>query len=158
MPATEEDQRPFWQRKRLSELSPTEWESLCDGCAKCCLQKIVDEEDDEQEVFYTDLACDLLDLGTCRCGDYANRQERVPTCVWLKPEDLDEFHWLPATCAYRRLAEGRDLPDWHPLKTGRAESVRDAGFAVTNRAQPVAGLNEAYWPEHIADWPLEESP
>ncbi|OYY30679.1 MAG: hypothetical protein B7Y58_11920, partial [Halothiobacillus sp. 35-54-62] len=120
---------PFWKTKRLSQMSPTEWESLCDGCAKCCLQKIVDEADDEQEVFYTELACDLLNLGTCRCGDYTHRHARVPTCVWLKPEDLDEFHWLPATCAYRRLAEGRDLPDWHPLKTGRPESAREAGFA-----------------------------
>jgi uncharacterized cysteine cluster protein YcgN (CxxCxxCC family) len=139
-------------------MNPAEWESLCDGCAKCCLQKIVDEEDDAQEVFYTELACDLLDLGTCRCGDYAHRQARVPTCVWLKPEDLDEFHWLPATCAYRRLAEGRDLPAWHPLKTGRFESAREAGFTVTGRARHVAGLDEADWPEHIADWPLEESP
>jgi uncharacterized cysteine cluster protein YcgN (CxxCxxCC family) len=154
----ETDNRPFWQRKRLSQMNPAEWESLCDGCAKCCLQKIVDEADDEQEVFYTELACDLLDLGSCRCGDYAHRQARVPTCVWLKPEDLDEFHWLPATCAYRRLAEGRDLPDWHPLKTGRPESAREAGFSVTGRTRHVAGLDEADWPEHIADWPLEESP
>jgi uncharacterized cysteine cluster protein YcgN (CxxCxxCC family) len=158
MPPIDTENRPFWQRKRLSEMNTAEWESLCDGCAKCCLQKIVDEEDEEQEVFYTDLACDLLDLGTCRCGDYAHRQARVPTCVWLKPEDLDEFHWLPATCAYRRLAEGRDLPDWHPLNTGRPDSTRAAGFAVTGRARSVAGLDEAQWPEHIADWPLEESP
>lgn len=158
MSAKETENRPFWQRKRLSQMNPAEWESLCDGCAKCCLQKIVDETDDEQEVFYTELACDLLDLGTCRCGDYAHRHVRVPTCVWLKPEDLDEFHWLPATCAYRRLAEGRDLPDWHPLKTGRPESAREAGFAVTGRARHVNGLDEADWPEHIAEWPLEESP
>ncbi len=158
MPPVDTENRPFWQRKRLSQMTKAEWESLCDGCAKCCLQKIVDDEDDEQEVFYTELACDLLDLGTCRCGDYAHRQIRVPTCVWLKPEDLDEFHWLPATCAYRRLAEGRDLPDWHPLKTGRLASAREAGFAVTGRARHVAGLDEADWPLHIVDWPLEESP
>ena len=108
MPPVDTENRPFWQRKRLSQMTKAEWESLCDGCAKCCLQKIVDDEDDEQEVFYTELACDLLDLGTCRCGDYAHRQIRVPTCVWLKPEDLDEFHWLPATCLLYTSPSPRD--------------------------------------------------
>lgn len=153
-----EPEKPFWQRKRLSEMSQDEWESLCDGCAKCCLQKISDDGDIEGTVYYTDLACDLLDLATCRCSDYHNRHERVPTCVWLKPEDLDEFHWLPSTCAYRRLSEGRDLPEWHPLKTGQPDSARKAGFAVTGRARHVNGLDGDAWPEHIVDWPLEESP
>ncbi|MHB1230433.1 MAG: YcgN family cysteine cluster protein [Halothiobacillus sp.] len=150
--------QPFWQRKRLSEMNVGEWESLCDGCAKCCLQKLHDEDDPEETVYYTELACDLLDMGTCRCSDYTNRHARVPSCVWLTLDDLDEFHWLPATCAYRRLAEGRDLPDWHPLVTGRADSTREAGYAVTGRARHVASLDEADWPEHIAEWPLEESP
>ncbi len=153
-----EQKKPFWLSKRLSEMTAEEWESLCDGCAKCCLQKISDEDDSEVTVYYTDLACDLLDLNTCRCGDYQNRHEKVPTCVWLKPEDLDEFHWLPETCAYRRLAEGRDLPEWHPLKTGRADSARTAGFSVIGRARHVDGLDEDDWPEHIVEWPLEESP
>ncbi|MDA3878635.1 MAG: YcgN family cysteine cluster protein [Halothiobacillus sp.] len=152
-----EDNRPFWQRKRLSQMTPDEWESLCDGCAKCCLQKLSDEDDPEEAVYYTDLACDLLDLGTCRCGNYAQRHELVPTCVWLKPEDLEEFHWLPATCAYRRLAEGRDLPQWHPLVTGDPDSAKTAGYSVQGRARHVADLDEAHWPEHVADWPMEES-
>ncbi len=149
---------PFWRVKRLSEMSTAEWESLCDGCAKCCLQKLADEDDPEGAVYYTDLACDLLDLGRCRCTDYAHRHTRVPTCVWLKPEDLDEFHWLPATCAYRRLAEGRDLPEWHPLKTGQADSAIRAGFSVAGRAQAVAGRAPEDWEDHWAEWPMEESP
>ncbi len=149
---------PFWRVKRLSEMSEAEWESLCDGCAKCCLQKLADEDDAEGTVYYTDLACDLLNLSTCRCTDYARRHERVPSCVWLKPADLDEFHWLPATCAYRRLAEGRDLPDWHPLITGVADSARAAGFSVCGRAVPVAGRAPDDWEDHLVEWPMEESP
>lgn len=152
---TEHD-RPFWQLKRLSQMTPDEWESLCDGCAKCCLQKLSDEDDPDDMVYYTDLACDLLDMGTCRCGNYAQRHDLVPTCVWLRPEDLEEFHWLPATCAYRRLAEGRDLPSWHPLVTGDPDSAIKAGFSVQGRARHVANLDEEQWPDHIAEWPMEE--
>lgn len=149
---------PFWRSKRLSEMTADEWESLCDGCAKCCLQKLADDEDPEDAVYYTELACDLLDAATCRCTDYRHRHERVSHCVWLKPEDLDEFHWLPATCAYRRLAEGRDLPAWHPLITGEADSTRRAGFSVAGRAQPVAGRAPEEWVDYLAEWPMEESP
>ena len=136
-------------------MTSEEWELLCDGCAKCCLQKLGDEEGN---VYYTELACNLLDEGSCRCSDYRNRHERVPGCVWLKLEDLDEFDWLPPTCAYRRLAEGRDLPEWHPLRTGRWDSTRTAGYSVCGRAQPVGTLSEEEWADHLADWPLEESP
>lgn len=111
----------FWRRKTLTEMSATEWESLCDGCALCCLHKV--EDDDTHEVFYTTVVCKLLDFDNCRCTRYEERSRLVPECVKLRPEDVSEFHWLPPTCAYRLIAEGKELPEWHPLISGRADSV-----------------------------------
>ena len=123
---------PFWASKSLSEMSDSEWESLCDGCALCCMHKVEDE--DTGEVFYTDVACKLLDLGTCRCTDYARRTELVADCLRLTPDERAAYDWLPATCAYRRLFFGQGLPEWHPLITGRAESVHEAGISLRDEA------------------------
>lgn len=122
---------PFWERKSLAEMTTHEWESLCDGCAKCCRHQLEDIE--TGKIHPTRVGCRLLDTHTCRCSDYTRRHETVPDCIRLAPEDMDEYHWLPKTCAYRRVHEGRGLAAWHPLVSGRAESVHEAGISVRGR-------------------------
>ncbi len=143
---------PFWRTKRLGEMSRAEWESLCDGCGKCCLIKL--EDADTGRVDYTDVACHLLDTDSCRCTDYRNRHRRVPDCVRLDPRRLDEIvGWMPSTCAYRLLAEGRDLPDWHPLVSGDPGSVERAGVSIRGRAVGDADLDVDALAARIVDWP-----
>ena len=121
----------FWKRKSLTEMTPEEWASLCDDCALCCLQKIEDE--DTGDVHFTDIACRLLDTSTCRCTDYQARVKRVVDCLELAADKPELYRWLPASCAYRLLAEGQDLPEWHPLKTGDSDSVHEAGISARGR-------------------------
>jgi hypothetical protein len=112
-------------------MTNTEWESLCDGCALCCLHKLEDE--DSGEIFFTDIACKLLDTSTCRCTDYKVRAAKVKSCLVLKADEPDVFAWLPGTCAYRLLADGKELPEWHPLLTGDRDSVHDAGISARGK-------------------------
>jgi uncharacterized protein len=140
---------PFWKTKTLEEMTPEEWESLCDGCGRCCLHKLRDT--DTEALSYTNVACHLLDLKHCRCRDYENRTKRVPDCVSLTPATVREVDWLPPSCAYRRIAEGKGLAWWHPLVSGDPETVHRAGISVRGRAisERQAGLLEHY----IVDWP-----
>lgn len=121
----------FWKEKALDQMTEEEWESLCDGCGRCCLNKI--EHPAKNKVYYTSIACHLLDCNTCRCTDYPNRQKRISDCVKISLDNKEAFSWMPSTCAYRILYEGGELPQWHPLITGDPESVHHAGISVRHR-------------------------
>lgn len=145
----------FWKTKPLSAMSQPEWESLCDGCGRCCLMKLEDE--DTGDIWYTDIACALLDRKACRCTDYQNRTARVPDCVALKPERIGDLAWLPPTCAYRLIDEGADLYWWHPLVSGDPQTVHSAGISVRGRTVREIDVAEDELEDHIVMWPLEEA-
>jgi|YNPMSStandDraft_1061717.scaffolds.fasta_scaffold10835_1 uncharacterized cysteine cluster protein YcgN (CxxCxxCC family) len=140
---------PFWRRKTLAQMTRAEWESLCDGCGRCCLHKLRDA--DTGRLHHTNVACRLLDLHACRCSDYAHRQARVPDCVRLTPARVARLDWLPSSCAYRLLQEGKDLPPWHPLVCGDPEAVHRAGASVRGRAVPERAAGRLV--DHVVRWP-----
>jgi len=144
---------PFWRRKTLEEMTQAEWESICDGCGRCCLNKLEDE--DTGQVFYTDVRCRLLDTATCRCTDYGNRRKVVADCIQLTPGNIGDIKWLPPTCGYRLLARGRDLYWWHPLVSGDPDTVHAAGISVRNRtviSEEDIALED--YEDRIVTWPI----
>ncbi len=143
---------PFWQDKPLQAMSHKEWESLCDGCGKCCLQKLEDE--DTGDIYYTAIACRLLDITSCCCKDYNNRKKKVPDCIKLTVDDIKDFHWLPKTCAYRLLAEDKPLPPWHPLISGNQHTIHLAGASVKHYAHSEQNIPETEWEDYII--PMEQ--
>ena len=145
-------EKPFWQTVKLADMSAAQWEALCDGCAKCCLVKLQDE--DSGEIVFTDIVCNLLDQQSCRCTHYEERTKLVPDCVKLTKDNLDKIDFMPPSCAYRLLHEGKDLPSWHPLVSGSADSVVAAGMSVKGRViaeMAFDGDSE----DRVVDWPLD---
>ena len=146
--------KPFWTSKPLEDMTAAEWESLCDGCGKCCMAKLEDE--DTGEIHWTSVGCRLFDAGACRCTNYANRLAAVPDCVGLTPANVRTIPWLPTSCAYRRIAEGRPLAWWHPLVSGRPETVHEAGISMRGRVTASeADLGE---PDDYLEHLLEQEP
>lgn len=139
----------FWEHKTLDELSDAQWESLCDGCGRCCLQKFEDE--DNGDVHYTDVACKLLDTNSCHCKHYEDRFSLVPDCLQVRPLDADKLNWLPKSCAYVRLSKGQTLADWHPLISGDPDSVRAAGISVAGRCCSEIDVPIVEWHLHLID-------
>ena len=140
----------FWKNYTLEQLTPVEWEALCDGCGLCCLVKL--EDDDTVEIAYTKVACKLLDCKTGHCSDYPNRFDSVPDCVQLTPEKLKEIHWLPSSCAYRRVDEGKSLPNWHHLITGSRANVIKARKSVAGRCISETEVDPEEIDEYIVRW------
>lgn len=140
----------FWKTYPLDELNSAEWEALCDGCGLCCLIKLEDE--DSNEVAYTKVACKLLDCQTARCSDYKQRFKFVPDCIQLTPENLATIHWLPPSCAYRRLKEGKNLPTWHYLNTGSHDSIIKARKSAAGRCISENKINEEEIEDYVVRW------
>ena len=144
------DNPEFWRHKSLSELSHAEWEALCDRCGRCCLHKLEDEEDGQ--VYYTAIACKLLDVQTGQCRDYAHRHQYVPDCTDLSLDRISQFHWLPRSCAYRRLAEGHELADWHPLCSGTQGTVAAADIAIAGKVLSEDAVASDELQEYVIYW------
>jgi uncharacterized cysteine cluster protein YcgN (CxxCxxCC family) len=149
-------EKPFWKSRSLGELTRAQWEALCDGCGRCCLHKLEDE--DSGKIYWTNLACKLLDGHTGKCGNYEDRRRFVPDCVQLTPQNVAERTWLPPTCAYRLVHEGKDLHWWHPLISGDPESVHAAGVSVRGRSIPETGIADEDFESYIVQWPGRSPP
>ena len=143
-------QAKFWQVTPMHEMTPEQWELLCDGCAKCCRMQFIDEDDDL--LMQTDVVCHLLDKTSLQCSDYANRTSLVPDCVQITPDNIQEFYWLPDSCGYRRVAAGLDLPDWHHLVTGDKQQVHKQGFSVLNKVISENELIDQEIEDRIISW------
>ena len=142
----------FWETKKLDQMNKAEWEAVCDGCGKCCLNKLEDE--DTGDVALTRVACRLLDNESCLCSQYPIRHQFVPECIVLTPKTLeDNMYWLPRTCGYRLLYEGRDLYDWHPLVAGNSDAIHEAGVTMRGRTVPEFEVDEDDWEDHIIEEP-----
>ena len=153
-PAKPADERPFWRRKAMRDMTRAEWESLCDGCGRCCLNKLTDTGTDR--TYYTDVSCKLLDGQSCRCTDYKNRAAKVKDCVTLTPRNINRISWLPPTCAYKLVAAGKDLHWWHPLVSGDPDSVHAAGVSVRGKVGACeTDVKDKDLEDHIVSWPLK---
>jgi len=152
-PIKREGLRPrYWETIHPRNMTHAEWEALCDGCGKCCLNKL--EDDDTGEVALTSIACRLLDDETCHCAQYPIRHQFVPDCITLKPQNMDaNLYWMPETCAYKLLWTGKPLFDWHPLISGDAETVHKAGVSIRGRSTPEFEIPEEDWEDHIIEEP-----
>lgn len=147
------DEAPFWRAKRLGELSNAEWESLCDGCGKCCVVRLRD--DDTDRVFDTRIACKLLDQYACRCTRYEQRATLVPMCVALSPRNIGSLDWMPRTCAYRLIWQGRDLPAWHHLVSGSRETIHETGMSVRGQTVSENNVKPDDLEDYLVEWPGE---
>ena len=140
----------FWEDKTLQELTPQEWEQLCDGCARCCLVKL--ENVETEELFFTNVHCRLLDRQACRCTQYPDRSSLVPDCIPLTQNNVDQLSWMPSTCAYRLRAQGKALPDWHPLVSGSRHTVHAAGISIRSYAVSESEVQPTELTQHVLDW------
>ncbi len=147
-------EKPYWEAKTLEQMTVPEWESLCDGCGLCCLVRFEDEE--TLEVIPTRVHCKLFDSALCQCSDYANRKTYVPDCIKLTPHNIEALEWMPASCAYRRLHEGKTLPKWHHLITGDRETVHTAGVSVRDQTISELALPDVEDALDFAAWDLNE--
>lgn len=163
--------KPFWQEKTLAQMTRTEWESLCDGCAKCCLHKFIDDEKitpeqeltpttqihEGEQMVYSNIACHLLNDKTCQCSQYQKRTKLVPDCVQLTQDNLDDVFFMPPSCSYRRLQEGRGLPSWHPLlHKGKKSAMHKAGMSVRGKIVKDDDVELEYFEDYIVTWPLND--
>lgn len=144
---------PFWKEKKLGEMSREEWESLCDHCGKCCLTKL--EDDEEGSVYYTNIVCNLFNKENGGCTDYWNREKLVPSCLRLTQDNLDQIEWLPPSCAYRRIMEGRGLAKWHHLVSGDKNTVHETGHSALGRVVFEKDVDEEKLEEYVVVWPLK---